>query len=294
VAVLLAGIPYSAVYTCSTRICLWLDFCYLLLGLFVLLHFKKPGLLITCMLLVLAAACTGDVLAERQVNTRVSILDVGQGQCVLLKYNGGYYMIDCGSHNDALAADTAAEYLHSKGIRKLDALILTSYRKDHAGDVMELLTRVEVETLYLPAFEESDPLRQTLEENYGDRIRWVYDSLELTTVPVTMYCTEDSNSVLFQPENYDILFLSERSSAGEQALLKKASLPDLELLVLGHHGAKSAASYELLLRTNPRAVAISVGYNHFNHPAQDVLDRLDMVDSRVYRTDRDGTLEFGR
>lgn len=294
VASLLSVTPYSAVYTCSMRICLWLVFCYVLLGLFVLLRFKRPGLLISCILAGLVIACTWDVLAERDVKTRISILDVGQGQCVLLKHNGGYYLVDCGGSSDFEAADTAAEYLLSKGIRKLDGLILTNYKNDHVGGVKELLTRIEVDILYLPDIEPSDSDRLELEQKYADRIQWVYDSFALSSVPITMYCTEDNISVLFQPDNYDILIQSERTSSGELELMRKADITKLELLVLGHHGSAGSTGFDLLRRTQPQAVVISVGDNYFGHPKPEVLERLALFDSCVYRTDRDGTLEFGR
>ena len=99
---------------------------------------------------------------------------------------------------------------------------------------------------------------------------------------------------MFQPENYDILILSDRNRSGELALMDQVVLPRLELLIVGHHGSAGATSLELLWQTMPRAAVISVGRNTFGHPSEQVIDRLEAVGCCVYRTDRDGTIEFGR
>ena len=76
-------------------------------------------------------------------------------------------------------------------------------------------------------------------------------------------------------------------------LLKRHELPDLEILVAGHHGAADSVSEELLNATKPEYVAISVGeYNRYGHPSQEVLERLEAYGCRVYRTDRDGSIVF--
>lgn len=58
-------------------------------------------------------------------STRITVLDVGQGQCILLQSEGRTYMVDCGGDSDTETADIAAETLLSQGISRLDGLILT-------------------------------------------------------------------------------------------------------------------------------------------------------------------------
>ena len=104
---------------------------------------------------------------------------------------------------------------------------------------------------------------------------------------------ESSVCVLFQSQNCDILITGDRSASGERALLDKVQLPQLELLVAGHHGSKGATSLDLLLTTHPQAVAISVGAdNPYGHPGQELLDRLARFGCQVYRTDLQGTITF--
>ena len=77
-------------------------------------------------------------------------------------------------------------------------------------------------------------------------------------------------------------------------LLRTSQLPELEILVVGHHGSKYATCEELLDATSPKLAVISVGENHYGYPAQEVLERLAAYGCAVYRTDRDGTITFRR
>lgn len=64
------------------------------------------------------------------------------------------------------------------------------------------------------------------------------------------------------------------NSAVEHRLVKYGNLPDIELLVAGHHGSKYSTSEELLLETKPETAVISTGYNTYGHPAPETLERL--------------------
>lgn len=301
VATLLSRVPYAAVYTESVYIVIWLVACYLLLVLFAIFRYKQPGLLLTCMVSGLVLACLAGIVSERLVDQRVTVLDVGQGQCILLKYNGGYYLVDCGGSYDYAAADRAAEYLLSRGVMSLDGVILTHYDLDHAGGLPELLTRIPADILYLPDLSPEDTIRRELEHEYSHKIQWVREETKIEQANIQMFCGNELKSanesgicILFQPDNYDILILGDRSQSGEKALMKQTELPRLELLIAGHHGSAYATGYELLMQTEPQIVAISVGHNSFGHPDPRMLARLEEFHCRVYRTDQDGDLEFGR
>ena len=78
-------------------------------------------------------------------------------------------------------------------------------------------------------------------------------------------------------------------------LLRKNQLPDVDILVAGHHGAADATSEELLQAVKPEMVLISVAKNnHYRHPAPALLQRLERYGCTVYRTDLHGTILFRR
>lgn len=133
---------------------------------------------------------------------------------------------------------------------------------------------------------------------YKNKIQWVEEDLFLGEGNITIFPSfegEESNEsglcILFQPESCDILITGDRSTTGERALIEHTQLPDLEILVAGHHGSASSTSWELLDATRPEIVLISVGErNNYGHPAVETLERLGLFGCTIYRTDMEGTI----
>ena len=302
VAGLLADFPLAAVYTDSVYIVCWLVIVYVLLGVFLLMKEKRPVTLMVCMLASLCSCIALSWLDPVMEDTRVSVTDVGQGQSVLLQQDQQYYLVDCGGKHDGITADTVANFLLSQGIFRLDGVVLTHYDADHAGGLLNLLSSVDTDAIYMPDITDTNGIRQQLEDTYPEKIKLitVQEDLKLNGANLTLYPgesgandNESSVCVLFQSQNCDILISGDRSASGERALLDKVQLPQLELLVAGHHGSKGATSLDLLLVTHPQAVAISVGAdNPYGHPGQELLDRLARFGCQVYRTDLQGTITF--
>lgn len=297
---MISRVPVASVYTSSVYIVAWLIFCYVLLTVF-LKNKKKHPLVLTCCLtagLIGAIACSW--LEPKLDDFRFTAVDVGQGQCLLLQTDGKHYMVDCGGDTGDKAADKASQLLLSQGIFRLDGLIITHYDEDHAGGAEQLLSRIRVDTIYLPVFEGDNELRDRLTQKYSDKIQWVTADLPLEAAEITIFPsaeTEDANEsslcILFQPEDCDILITGDRSFDGETELMNQVSLPDLEILVAGHHGSKTSTSWDLLNVTRPEIVVISVGAdNRYGHPTWETLERLNLFGCGIYRTDLEGTIIF--
>ena len=301
---LLAKIPLSAVYTDSIYMVFWLVFSYILLIVFFCL--KKKHLLTTasCIAVLLCVCIALSWLEPKTDDTRVSVIDVGQGQSVLLQHEGAYYLVDCGGEHAGITADTVANFLLSMGVFHLDGVILTHYDTDHAGAVLNLLTSVGADQIYMPDRGDSNGIREDILLLHGDKTSLISDISELpiSSGKITLYPgteglddNESSVCVLFQTENCDILITGDRSAVGERALLKQTELPKLDILVAGHHGSHEATSLELLMATQPAAVVISVGAdNPYGHPREEILERLSNFNCEIYRTDLQGTIIFRR
>lgn len=302
VAKVFSRIPMAAVYTCSVYIVIWLAVSYILLGIFLLMKKKRPLIFAFCVLGCLCAALALSWVEPRLDSYRVTVLDVGQGQSIILQAGDAYYLVDCGGDQEEEAADTAAEYLLSQGITKLDGVIVTHFDADHVGGIPHLLTRVGVEKLYLPAIQDGGSVKNTLTELYSDKICWIRGNvaLENDLGNISLFAgdkkTDENESglcILFQPENCDILITGDRNISGERALLQQTELPELELLIVGHHGANSSTGFELLSATRPKTAIISVGKNNlYGHPAKDVLERLEKIGCKILRTDQHGTIIY--
>ena len=104
----------------------------------------------------------------------------------------------------------------------------------------------------------------------------------------------DGLSLLLSVEKCDILITGDLSHAGERELLLTRALPDLEVLVAGHHGSADSTSPQLLRYTKPELLLISVGSNPHGHPTPEVLSRAAAVGAQVQRTDQDGTIIITR
>ena len=303
VAQMLADLPLAAVYTRSIYVILWLVFCYVLLGIFLSRKEKRPGLIAACMAFGLILSVGASWLEPKTDGLRMTVLDVGQGQCILLYSDGKTYIVDCGGDYDDDAADIAAETLLSQGIDRIDGLILTHFDQDHAGGALNLLTRIPADAVYYPDIADESGIRQALELDYQENAVAIDEDLQIsfgnTSITVYPAVVPDSDNdaslaILFQRENCDILITGDRSGFGERLLLKEAAIPELDILVAGHHGSKNSTCDELLAATRPKIVAISVGENSYGHPAQEVLDRLEAYGCMVYRTDFQGNLIFRR
>ncbi len=297
---MISKLPVSAVYTASIYIVAWLIFAYVLLLIFMKSKKKRPLILVCCLLLGLFGALGCSYLEHRTDNYRITAVDVGQGQCLLLQCKGEYYMVDCGGDVEDQAATRAMQLLLSQGIFRLDGIILTHYDTDHAGGAEQLLGRIPADKIYLPVFAGESILRDSLVAKYREKICWVAEKYCIESANITIYPSKDieddnesSLCILFQPENCDILITGDRSAEGEMSLLKNKDIPDLEILVAGHHGSKNSTSWEFLNQTRPEIVIISVGAdNRYGHPSWETLERLNQFGCKVYRTDLEGTIIF--
>lgn len=102
---------------------------------------------------------------------------------------------------------------------------------------------------------------------------------------------EEGLSILCSAGSYDVLITGDMNDVVEQRLLKYKDLPDIELLMVGHHGSSSSTSEELLLTVKPEVAVISVGRNNsYGHPTDQTLERLGAAGCEIYRTDWMGTI----
>lgn len=286
----------------------WLVFIYLLLAAALICKGKKRPWIPLCAgvsTLCLSVLAVG--LSARMGEMLVAVLDVGQGQSVVLYQKNLYALVDCGGNGEENAGDVAADYLQSRGVSRLDMLILTHLHEDHANGVPRLLERLRVETIYLPEEAEDSALRREILELADEKriaVVTVTRDLSINTgqgQAVALYApVEESGetnerglTVLADGGSFRALMTGDMGAAGEEALLNIADLAQTEVLVVGHHGSDTSTTQALLDLARPEYALISVGeHNLYGHPAQETLERLEEAGAEVYRTDWDGTIEI--
>ena len=301
-AKILSSLPISAVYTDSIYIVQWLIFVYILLILSLLLHKKLIRTTACCAVIALCLALTASWMPPRMDECKMTVLDVGQGQCILLQSQGKTFMVDCGGDYDTQTADIASNALLSQGIFSLDGLILTHYDADHAAGVAYLLSRIPADLIYLPNCNDAEgsierilSVHDGLEILVDREVCITFDGTQITLIPSFNDLSDNESGlcVLFQRGNCDILITGDRSTAGERELMRHVDLPDLEVLIVGHHGSRYSTGYALLEKTRPEIAIISVGEdNLYGHPTDETLQRLREAGCVVYRTDLHGTVIY--
>jgi len=305
---LLAKLPYHAVYFVNPYLKYWLCFAY---GLFLLAWLLRPksgrkyavaGLCTAAALAV--TVCLGTARYDARLDALV--LDVGQGQSILLSSGDACALVDCGSGNSWYdAGGIAADHLLTMGHDTLDYLILTHYDTDHVNGLESLLARLKVETLLVPAAtdgNELEPVIRALAERYGTAVQTIQGretillhEAELTVFPPVGESEEDNESgltVLASAGEQDLMITGDMDSTRERILLEAYPLPQVEYLVAGHHGSKTSTSEDLLDTLTPEAVLISVGSNSYGHPTEETLRRVAERGCGIYRTDLQGTLHL--
>ena len=303
---LLAKLPYHALYFVNPYLKYWLLFAY---GLFFTAWAGKGGrrkYALAAGLTAVSLAVTVRLGADRfSGELEVLTLDVGQGQSILLSGGEGAALVDCGSANSWYDPGAiAADYLLTMGHRRLDYLILTHFDADHINGVETLLSRVEVETLLVPA-EAEDRMAQRqildLAAARGVRVRTPETGPERFSLggaavsvfpPVGEGADNERGLSVLAEAGEALLITGDMSAATEEALLAAWDLPDLTYLAAGHHGSKYSTGEALLQALTPETVFISAGGSSYGHPAEETLRRLAEQGCTVYRTDLHGTVRL--
>jgi competence protein ComEC len=245
---------------------------------------------------------------------RITILDVGQGDSAVIESPRGLnVVIDAGrSFEDGDSGrQIVLPFLRSRGINRLDALLLTHADDDHIGGARTLLERIRVQRLLIPVGESSragfGPLRDTasrkkipiLELGAGHVLDFGDGASAEVLNPLTPLAVpgekdNDRSLVLrLRHGRNSILFAGDAEEAAESAMCRRIADLSADILKAGHHGSRTSTSDRFLTRVNPQVAIISAGRrNSFGHPHQTVLSRLARRGIRAFRTDRHGAISI--
>lgn len=306
---LISAVPFACVYIRGPFLTVWLGLCYAFALIAALsrasVRFRLlfPAALSAAALALCLVSAKVSYASGRGV---VSVLDVGQGQCISVFSGERTLMIDCGGlWSGKNAGETAGAYLSACGREGVDVLLLTHLHADHANGVTMLLEMTKVGQLWLPERpnDEDGLLEEILQSAREHRVpvRYVREdtALELGGLRVQLYAPgqeggENERCVMAAVSlgDYDMLVTADAPKSAERELVEKKELHDMELLIAGHHGSRYACSGELLGSIGADTAVISVGYNNFGHPTYETLERLAAYGYSIWRTDLNGTVEI--
>ena len=266
----------------------------------------RPALAAGLCALLLAAALWGPL--PESPHPRLSMLDVGEGEAILLRTPGGRAaLVDTGGLAPMGALTEAAmsrgdlsrrvlvPVLLESGVRSLDALVLTHLDFDHAGSAAGLLRVFPVRALCVSAADWSrEPrLATRLAEAAAARgvpVRLLAAGDRLDLPPLRLRVlhpppgwsdargNENSLVLLGRGFGLDFLLTGDIELPVERTLEAAGALPAAALLKAAHHGSRTSSGESFLRAVQPRLALISSGPpERFSHPSPEVVDRLDRL-----------------
>lgn len=262
----------------------------------------RPAVPLACLVPLFGAAFLFTRLPVEVSLLTVAALDVGQGSSTAFLSGGRTCLVDCGGNGPDNAGDIAADYFAALGIVNLDLLVLTHFDADHINGLPRLFDRMEVAAVAVPAGELAPEVPEELRalfEAEGARVEYVDSAarLELGDAALTLYpplggdgSNESGLFALCSAGGFDALVTGDAGTLAERLLIKSQPLPDIELLVAGHHGSSGSTSEQLLDALLPELALISSGWNSYGHPSPETLERLSSRGIQTFRTDRLGTV----
>ncbi|HFU3947076.1 TPA: DNA internalization-related competence protein ComEC/Rec2 [Streptococcus suis] len=285
----------------------------LLVSLFMLydFHRKKKWLLGLSLVLALLFFTT-----KHPLENEVTVVDIGQGDSIFLRdMRGRTVLIDVGGRVDFAAKEewqerssqanaerTLIPYLHSRGVGRIDSLVLTHTDADHVGDVLEVAKQVQIGRIYVSPGSLTVPdFVATLKEinvpvdvvAVGDRLP-IFDSYLEVLYPNVTGDGGNNDSVVLYGRLLEINFLFTGDlEQGELDLIETYPNLPVDVLKAGHHGSKGSSYPEFLDHIGVKIALVSAGENNrYKHPHQETLDRFDSRNIQVYRTDQQGAIRF--
>jgi competence protein ComEC len=246
--------------------------------------------------LLIAGGAAGAGAPTPRTGLRLELLDVGQGDAILLRPADGLpILVDGGPHGDDLRGILAGQ-----GVDRLAAAVVTHDQADHAGGIEDILGAVPMQTLVYG--DPSPPLLRAasaagigaVHVAEGSEVRSGSLRLEVLWPPRGEPAAPGAD-----PNLHAIVAVARWQ--GFSALLtadaEAESVPvdpgPVDVLKVAHHGSADAGLDGLLDRSGPRLALISVGAgNSYGHPTAETLAKLARHHVPVARTDLDGTVEI--
>jgi competence protein ComEC len=250
---------------------------------------------------------------------RVTVLDVGQGDGMVVELPGGRVMaVDAGGvWDDAfdVGERVVAPYLWWRWIGRIDVLVITHPHPDHANGARALLRNFRVGEVWdpgvpsgLPAAEwvaawtaKQDIQLHTARAGFAAR-RWGDVAVEVLHPPARALLQGsprgrasdiNSNSIVLRlgVNGRHLLLAGDVEIEGEAALLRSGQPLAADVLKVPHHGGRTSSTLPFLQRVGPKVAVVSAGHrNRFRHPHPETLERLRAVGARVFRTDVHGAV----
>lgn len=238
----------------------------------------------------------------RETGMRVTFIDVGQGDAVLVQAPSGAAVLVDGGEDERVLADD----LRSRGVKYLDVIVVSHPEEDHVGGLEGAMDVCEVGMLVHPGIEGGEAaeelLGRALEEGINiERMRrgrnLSLGELELQALAPPLEVSDDAptndSSLVIRLEGpgISILLTGDVEEAGEEALLRYPKELHGDILKVPHHGGFCEENEEFFKMVEPKVAVVCVGRdNTYGHPSESTVAALERAGCSVYRTDLCGDI----
>lgn len=278
-------------------------------------HYKKIfrfGITIICVTLIL-----GNSLKDGFEHVQLIFVDVGQGDCLLIKTpEGKNVLIDSGGSSQYdVGKKVLLPFLLKNGVQEIDMAIITHLHTDHVGGLCSLSKELPVKKVGI--YEGNSLISDKVEERIGvSAERFVYltkgqsvkigKDLEIEVLYPNKKSSEEYNLIMEneKDENATCLVMKimfkgvstimtgDIDTNGEMNILADNSDKCLntDILKVAHHGSKYGSSQEFLEAVKPKIAVVQVGKNTYGHPNKKTLERIENAGAFVYRNDIQGAV----
>lgn len=240
------------------------------------------------------------------------IIDVGQGDAILIRTGEGNMLIDSGDLSSD-SQEKLASYLEAEGIESFEYVVFTHTDADHIGSGDIIINNYDVKTVIMPDYQATTKvfgrLVDAIEEKEVDLIL-IGEDKDCTKSGYTFSLGPITHTVMAPTEDFSdpnemsvviksvygetsILLTGDAEEKSEEAMLEEYERGELDVDILkaGHHGSSTSTTQEFFDELTPEAVIISCGEgNKYGHPHKEILDMCADAEVEVYRTDKNGTV----
>ena len=240
-------------------------------------------------------------------NLEAYFLNVGQGDSELVVLPGNVKILIDGGPNSKILTELSRSLPSTE--HYIDLIILSHAEADHFTGLIDVVKRYRIGAFIFNGLNGRGnawpELLKILKNNNvpiivlsaGDKIKYLDNRMnfiwpEKNNLPRTTKTLNETALVsILENRMVKILFTGDIGFKTENQLLEKYDL-SVDILKVGHHGSKFSTSEEFLKAVNSKISIIEVGKNSYGHPTKEVLNRLASVESKIFRTDKDGLIKI--